>query len=91
MEWRTIDTAPKDGTRVDLWCLFTSWSGDLKSYAFRVIDCWHDGYWRRYDEALGGDCAVEQVYSCEGGAIRACLWTKVPDVPRDIGVREEAA
>lgn len=78
--WRVIGTAPRDGTRVDLWCLFTSWGEELKSYAFRVIDCWFDGYWRRYDEALGGDAPVENTYP-DGGAIRACLWSAVPDVP----------
>lgn len=40
--WRTIDTAPKDGTWVDVWC------DDSKGYAPGRFTCvtWLDGAWR---------------------------------------------
>lgn len=45
--WQDISTAPKDGTKVDLWmevyaCAITFGMSD----EFRVPDCWFvDGYW----------------------------------------------
>ncbi|EKS37797.1 hypothetical protein [Afipia clevelandensis] len=48
--WRTIDTAPKDGTQIDLW--LTPPKGALSGGGYgRVCDCWFaEGKWWRYDE-----------------------------------------
>lgn len=49
MEWQTIDTAPRDGTTVDLWLKETDDSG------WRAIDChWHNtkGWLTSDDERL---------------------------------------
>ncbi len=75
-EWQPIETAPKDGARVDLWLqVYASPHSFGWSDAFRVIDCWwKDGKWvhRRDDgrvEALYPDYITH--------------WMPIPDPPVD--------
>ena len=58
--WRTMETAPKDGTRVDLWCRAPGFfAGQC-----RVPDCWfYDGYWRRSDPEFGGASGTSRVHN----------------------------
>lgn len=43
MEWRNIETAPRDGTLVDLWCC----SGGDERFGARYADCkFEHGHWR---------------------------------------------
>lgn len=58
--WRTMETAPKDGTRVDLWCRAPGFfAGQC-----RVPDCWfYDGYWRRSDPEFGDASGTSKVHN----------------------------
>lgn len=41
-EWQTIDTAPKDGTLIDLWCV-PPVMGEFSVRGVRLTDCaWHE-------------------------------------------------
>ncbi|WP_414643342.1 DUF551 domain-containing protein [Bradyrhizobium sp.] len=50
-EWQPIETAPRDGSKVDLW--LTTPKGGLSTGDYgRVSDCWFsDGKWWLYDES----------------------------------------
>lgn len=42
MSWQPIDTAPRDGTTVDVWCQYSDGSSG------RIVDCcFKDGRWVR--------------------------------------------
>lgn len=47
--WQPIETAPRDGEPVDLWCQEPGYSDK------RLADCWWDDRWRYFDEH--GDAA----------------------------------
>ncbi len=39
-EWKLIETAPRDGTEIDLWVVDNRWDGNARRYT----DCsWHPG------------------------------------------------
>lgn len=50
--WKTIETAPKDGTIVDLWMC-----GPRSPDGYREADCWyaHGQWWNSFGR--DGDCA----------------------------------
>ena len=54
--WQPIDTAPKDGTLVDLWIVTKSGQGDRYANC-KWQDPWGDGsdsqWWQEYAEARG--------------------------------------
>lgn len=55
-QWQPIETAPRDGTQVDLWCV------PPLGTAGRVPDCWFsDGKWWRYSENGDDQCREEVV------------------------------
>lgn len=73
-EWRPIDTAPKDGTPVDLWCQPTG----ISTGPGRVTDCWFSGgNWWQYDEH-GDD-------QCRSGVHNATHWMPLPPPPSKEG------
>jgi hypothetical protein len=50
MEWRPIESAPKDGTKIDLWVVPPP--GLISHGAGRLVDCWFfEGGWRTEDHA----------------------------------------
>lgn len=70
--WRPIETAPKDGTKVDLWCR----APGLSAGSGRVPDCWFSaGRWWAYDEH-GDDQCRSQVHN-------ATHWRPLPPPPQD--------
>lgn len=46
-EWRPIETAPKDGEHILLWC--TDWSCPVVAY---WDECWGDPFWHYAEEVL---------------------------------------
>lgn len=71
-QWQPIETAPKDGTPVDLWCS----PRGLSAGGGRTPDCWYSiGKWWRYDEKYGDDqCRVE--------VGNATHWIPLPEPPQ---------
>ena len=71
MMWETMESAPKDGTQVDLWCR----APGLSSGPGRTPDCWYsDGYWWRYDDQYGGAQCRSRVHD-------ATHWMSTPEPP----------
>lgn len=69
--WRSMDSAPKDGTPVDLWCR----APGLSAGPGRVTDCWNfEGKWWRYDEQYGDD-------QCRSRVHNASQWRPLPAAP----------
>lgn len=66
--WLPIETAPKDGTHVDLWAI-----DPMRGTGFRIIECaWVDGQWietqgENYDRPIG---------------VKATHWMHVPPAPK---------
>ena len=72
-EWQPIETAPKDGTVIDLWCI----APGLSAGPGRVPDCWYsDGKWWRYDDSRGDDPT-----KCRSSVYNAQFWLPVPSPP----------
>lgn len=77
--WQPIETAPKDGTLADLWCV----SKNISVGPERVTDCWYsyDGWWRS-DER--GDRYGRS------GVFNATHWRPLPDAPVKKSATSEA-
>jgi len=71
--WRPIETAPRDGTRVDLF----GRSAGLTAGPWRITDCWFSiGKWWRDDFEHGDDQSRSQVH-------RPTHWMPLPTPPKD--------
>lgn len=87
MKWYPIETAPKDGTEVDLWLVDTS---ESKHQSYRLPNCfWGEATfqfkqpglrWVTYGN-LHGDFAIEPVE--ESGTIVATHWMPLPPPPEE--------
>jgi hypothetical protein len=55
MEWQLIETAPKDGTVVDLWIMGPRNSGS------RAADCWFEGEKWLQEFGREGPCEVGEM------------------------------
>lgn len=69
-EWQSIETAPKDGTPVDLW-IPASAKGNESGKASRSPNCsFHEGLWK-----LGGDFELSWLQE-------ATHWMPLPEPPK---------
>jgi len=74
--WRTIDSAPKDGTMVDLWCR----SPGISAGPDRIPDCWFSGSeWRTHDP--DADEGYTRVYN-----VKYWMPRPIPPNEQDAGV-----
>jgi hypothetical protein len=86
-EWHKIDTAPKDGTRIDVWqyCHDPKWRPDPSAEhglasGWRLIDVkWADGCWQQWLDQCG-DCGFEPIYCSEHHTISH--WMPFPEPPK---------
>ena len=70
MEWQPIETAPKDGTYIDLWV-----SGPYNK-GCRITDCWFEcGQWWK-DYGRDGELKADQMKGDE-----PTHWMPIPDGP----------
>lgn len=75
--WLPIETAPKDGTRIDLWVKPLGNRPGAKS--FRYPDCvWHKSYWVPIHEQVIDDDDDED---CGIGKERVSHWMPIPKGP----------
>lgn len=76
MEWKTIDSAPKDDTPVLVWGDCSGWRGQFA----RVCATYSQGQWRIYGPILGepnGDGKTRQWL----GEIHPTHWMPLPEPP----------
>ena len=72
MSWQPIETAPKDGTTMDLWCTATK---------RRITDCWWDADYGEFianDVNECGECCPSVVYHDNG---KPTHWMPLPEPP----------
>ena len=77
--WRPIESAPKDGTKVDLWIhRQVGWSAGPD----RLPDCWHSaGKWWVYDEHGDDQCRSEVCHATHWMARPEPPWLSASPVP----------
>jgi len=76
MIWQTIESVPKDGTAVDLWCVNISHGS---TDAVRAAAMWWDDDVDRWVDWRGD--ILEQKW-------RPTHWVHIPDGPESNGIRE---
>lgn len=88
MEWQPIETAPKDGRLIDVWC---PWDGN-DAGGIRLTDvAWHDG--DEFDKHVGWSRITDDGYrdmvemgpTCDFGLPewRPTHWMPLPEPPED--------
>lgn len=83
--WQPIESAPTDGTKIDLWV--TAWfSRTNDGQSQRVPDC----YWAGRDDPCGtdwtgwtyDDATAARAYPVESDETKATHWIPIPEGPR---------
>jgi len=69
-EWQPIETAPKDGMAVDLWCV------DSDGSAYRVTDCYWIGPVESNEHGIGFWHDIDPL-------TRVTHWMPPPDPPEE--------
>lgn len=93
-KWQPIETAPKDGTPVDLWCVNEVDAIRIEDgshpVGVRLTDCWWEGEWMR----LMDDGYWDPVEGEPGGAYGLPPWTPthwmpLPEPPATLTRKED--
>ena len=80
MDWRPIETAPKDGTWIDLWLEVTPLNdGSVWGGSRRLVDCsYEDGQWT---EHTCGRCTTGHSPAVNYAHERVTHWMPLPEPP----------
>ena len=81
-EWRPIETAPKDGTEIDVWdyCHNPKWRPEAHGIGSgrRITDVhWENGHWVQWDWEYGSYLEVD-----DNPEYTISHWMPVPGVPK---------
>ena len=77
--WQPIDTAPKDGTPLDLWAVDIFTDGRPQEGGRYPDAGWHEGRWFHFDPIAGDNVPIEVEWS--NGKTVATHWMPVPEGP----------
>jgi hypothetical protein len=80
-EWRTIDSAPKDGTRIDGWAINTVTGKEVGRFA----SMWWAGDGWQYGNPNGFYWNIEVPMVAETGepVVKITHWMPLPEPPKD--------
>jgi hypothetical protein len=68
-DWKPIETAPKDGTEIDVWCL------DANNEGYRVANAWYCNALNKWRSYYDGEL---------GWAHQPTFWMRLPDAPNPV-------
>jgi hypothetical protein len=74
-EWRPIETAPRDGTKFDIWSVREWWQG-------REVDCWIAG--DDYPQWRGRVVSTDPIRGDTGPEDDATHWRPLPAPPVEV-------
>ncbi len=78
MNWQPIDTAPKDGTAIDMWGI-DSREGRMR----RFPDCIYlGGKWMQLEGWCIEDRAIDAIYVRISSTVKLLYWMPLPEPPK---------
>lgn len=83
-DWQDISTAPKDGTQIDVWCVWSNFRGDVERY--RMTDVWwkdtYGGWVAMFNFGdAGTDPELIEHYDKNKSTTRITHWMPIPEPP----------
>jgi hypothetical protein len=76
MTWKPIETAPKNGTQVDIWVVAQDGKGWREPDAYWPKEGWRENCWHVPNTDLGSDGPLDS-------GLTATHWMPLPEPPAD--------